>query len=96
MRGWLAVLHKARSDKRLLLAYAELQLMLRDFCNLNVLPFEAAALSEFNRLRRQKIRIGTMDLRIASVALVTQSTLLSRNIRDFEKVPGLLLEDWTR
>ena len=32
MRGWLAALHKARSDNRLLLAYAELQSMLRDFC----------------------------------------------------------------
>jgi tRNA(fMet)-specific endonuclease VapC len=96
MRGWLAVLHKARTDKRLLLAYAELQSMLRDFCHLNILPFETAALSEFKRLRRQKIRIGTMDLRIASIALAAQSTLLSRNLRDFQKVPGLIVEDWTR
>ena len=62
MRGWLAALHKARTDQRLLLAYTELQSMLRDFCHLNILPFETAAQSEFNRLRRQKIRIGTMDL----------------------------------
>jgi tRNA(fMet)-specific endonuclease VapC len=96
MRGWLAVLHKARTDKRLLLAYAELESMLQDFCHLNILSFEAEALGEFKRLRREKIRIGTMDLRIASVALVTQSTLLSRNVRDFQKVPALNVEDWTR
>jgi tRNA(fMet)-specific endonuclease VapC len=96
MRGWLAALHKARTDQRLLLAYTELQLMLRDFCHLNILPFDAAAQTEFTRLRRQKIRIGTMDLRIASIALATQSTLLSRNLRDFEHVPGLDVEDWTR
>ena len=96
MRGWLAALHKARSDNRLLLAYAELQSMLRDFCHLNILPFEVAAQNQFNRLRRQKIRIGTMDLRIASVAIATQSTLLSRNLRDFQRVPGLDVEDWTR
>lgn len=37
-----------------------------------------------------------MDLRIACIALVTSSTLLSRNLRDFRKVPGLAVEDWTR
>jgi len=96
MRGWLAALHKARRDNRLLLAYAELQSMLRDFCHLNILPFDAAAQAEFKRLRRQKVRIGTMDLRIASITLATQSTLLSRNLRDFQRVPGLDVEDWTR
>jgi tRNA(fMet)-specific endonuclease VapC len=96
MRGWLAALHKARSDKRLLLVYSELRSMLRDFCHLNILPFESAALAEFKRLRGQKVRIGTMDLRIASIALATQSTLLSRNLRDFQQVPGLNVEDWTR
>jgi tRNA(fMet)-specific endonuclease VapC len=96
MRGWLAAVHKSRTDKRLLLAYSELQSMLRDFCHLNILPFDAAAQTEFKRLRRQKIRIGTMDLRIASISLATRSTLLSRNLRDFERVPGLDVEDWSR
>ena len=40
-------------------------------------------------------RLQTMDLRIARIALVTDSTLLSRNLRDFRKVPGLIVEDWT-
>lgn len=96
MRGWLAALHKARTDKRLLLAYAELQSMLRDFCHLNILPFDVAAQTEFRRLRRQKVRVGTTDLRIASIALATESKLLSRNLRDFEQVPGLDVDDWTR
>ncbi len=96
MRGWLAAIHKARTDKRLLLGYTELQSMLRDFRHLNILPFDAAAQREFKKLRRQKIRIGTMDLRIASIALATGATLVSRNLRDFERVPGLDVEDWTR
>ncbi len=37
-----------------------------------------------------------MDLRIASIALTTDSTLVSRNLRDFKKVPGLVVEDWTQ
>ena len=43
MRGWLAVVHGARTDRKLLLGYSELHSMLHDFCRLNILPFDAAA-----------------------------------------------------
>jgi tRNA(fMet)-specific endonuclease VapC len=36
-----------------------------------------------------------MDLRIASIAIANQMTLLTRNRVDFERVPGLMFEDWT-
>jgi len=47
------------------------------------------------RLQQQRIRIGTMDLKIAGITLAHGATLLSRNVTDFQKVPGLLVEDWT-
>jgi predicted nucleic acid-binding protein len=43
----------------------------------------------------EKVRIGTMDLRIASIALANGFTLLTRNLVDFQQVPGLKVEDWT-
>jgi len=42
------------------------------------------------------VRIGTMDLKIASIALDHEATLLSANLRDFEQIPGLHVEDWIR
>lgn len=53
------------------------------------------AAAEFERLRKQRIRIGTMDLKIAAIALANNATLLSKNLRDFGKVPGLKVEDWS-
>ncbi len=48
-----------------------------------------------NNLRQQKIRIGTLDLRIASIVLATDGILVTRNFRDFERVPNLKIENWS-
>jgi tRNA(fMet)-specific endonuclease VapC len=50
---------------------------------------------KFTELRRQKIRIGTRDLRIAATALVHDLTLVTRNHKDFFRVPALRIEDWS-
>jgi hypothetical protein len=52
------------------------------------------AADQFVALRRQRIRIGTQDLKIAALALANDALLLSANLRDFEQVPGLRVEDW--
>jgi tRNA(fMet)-specific endonuclease VapC len=49
----------------------------------------------FQRLRSQRIRIGSFDLKIAAIAIAHDATLLSRNLAVFRKVPGLKVEDWT-
>ena len=54
-----------------------------------MLPFDNAAAQEFKRLRHERIRIGTADLKIAAIALTHQGPLLSSNLRDFDQVPGL-------
>ena len=55
-----------------------------------------AAIIEFRRLRKAGLRIGTMDLRIAAIAMAHGALLISRNLVDFQKVPGLRVEDWTQ
>ena len=42
-----------------------------------------------------KVRIGTMDLRIAAITIAQDGLLLSKNLTDFRKVPGLRVEEWT-
>ena len=60
-----------------------------------VLQFTEAARSIYQDLKFQRIRIGTQDLRIASIVLAHEGILLSRNARDFDKVPNLIVENWT-
>ncbi|MCI0681327.1 MAG: type II toxin-antitoxin system VapC family toxin [Gemmataceae bacterium] len=94
-RGWLAWLHRARKPPDVLKGYSFLQELLHWYTKFEVLPFDAPALAEFQRLRAMKVRIGTRDLRIAAIANVHGATVLSRNLRDFRQAPGLLVEDWT-
>jgi tRNA(fMet)-specific endonuclease VapC len=49
----------------------------------------------YQDLKSQRIRIGTQDLRIASIVLAHEGVLLSRNARDFDRVPNLIIENWT-
>jgi tRNA(fMet)-specific endonuclease VapC len=76
-------------------AYSRLMIHLRNYRNIVVLAFDEHAAIEYQRLRRSKLRIGTMDLKIAAIVLANDSTLLSRNLSDFRKIPGLRVEDWT-
>jgi len=61
-----------------------------------ILTFNEASAVEFRKLRQARVRIGTMDLKIAAIVLAHGATLLTRNLVDFRKVPGLKIEDWTQ
>ena len=79
----------------LIVAYSDL---IRTTQVLQLFPladYDQAADHEYQRLRALGLRIGTQDLRIASVALAQHLTVLTRNSRDFGLVPGLTIEDWS-
>ncbi len=95
MQGWLAYLNQATKASQVLHAFARLDEMRRAFEKLNALLFDEAAEAVYETIRPKCRTVGTCDLRIASIALATDSTLLTRNFADFQKVPGLRFEDWT-
>jgi tRNA(fMet)-specific endonuclease VapC len=95
MRGWLARLSRATSLERQVSDYWELKKLLQIYCGVPVLDFDTKAAAQYELLRQTPIRIGSMDLKIAAIALSKQATLLTRNIVDFAKIPGLRTEDWS-
>lgn len=58
------------------------------------LPWDEEAAQRFKLFRRQDIRIGSADLKIACITLEHDATLLTRNTVDFAQVPGLRFENW--
>ena len=75
---------------------ANFGLFLDSLNDFTVLDFDEGASQQFESLRQQKIRIGTQDLRIASIVLATGGILVSRNRKDFRQVPNLTIEDWSQ
>lgn len=94
MRGWLGLIRRYTDVQRQVAYYERLVRLLGFFAEWQVLPFDQRAADEFARLQKHGVRISTMDLKIAAIVLVHGGTLLSRNSRDFQRVPGLQVEDW--
>lgn len=93
-KGWLAKTARER-DEALVRAYMQLGQHLEIYAGMAVLPYDDRAHMLFLRLQNQKIRIGTQDLKIASIALANDAIVLTRNTRDFSRIPGLKYEDWS-
>ena len=86
---------QAKTTADIVRGYRMFDRVLSAFAAALVLPFDSNASAVFSGLIAQRVRIATMDLRIASIALSQGLTLVTRNSRDFSKVPSLVLEDWT-
>lgn len=93
-RSWLGLINRYADVRQQVKYYERFIKTLRFFEGWRLLRFDAVAADEFNRLRKERVRIGTVDLKIASVVLVNDATLISANLRDFNKVPGLRVADW--
>jgi tRNA(fMet)-specific endonuclease VapC len=86
---------QAKTSADIVRGYQMFDRVLSAFATALVLPFDTNASAVFDGLVAQRVRIATMDLRIASIALSQGLTLVTRNSRDFSKVPGLVIKDWT-
>jgi tRNA(fMet)-specific endonuclease VapC len=95
LRGRLAALTRHQSGHQQVQAYARLVVSLQLFQQFPIVAFDHSCESQYQQLRRLRLRVGSQDLRIAAVALVHRLTLLTRNRRDFGQIPGLALDDWS-
>jgi tRNA(fMet)-specific endonuclease VapC len=95
-RGWLAYAAKSREIPHQIKAYSRLKKHLRVYLGFEILDFDEAAAREFDHLRTLKLPVGSSDLKIAAIALSQNAILLSRNLKDFRKIPSLQVEDWTK
>ena len=72
-----------------------------DFCEpFDIIPFDNFVLETYGKIRAalelKGQKIGANDTMIAAIALAHNATLVTNNIKEFSRIEGLLLEDWTQ
>ena len=84
--------HKSAKREHNLMRY-------RDFISkVNVIGIDIDAVEEYGRIRAdlesKGCPIGPNDYFIAAIAKANNATLVTNNIKEFSRVPGLLIENW--
>ncbi len=95
MEGRIHEIARARKPQHILDAYEGLRRSAAFIASYAVQVFSLASLARFESLLRAKLNVGKDDLRIAAIALEAGATVVTRNLRDFRRVPGLVCEDWS-
>lgn len=95
LQGRLAQVRRAGIGEDRIRAYAWLEKTLTFVRAFRVLPFDDQAERRYAGLAARRLRIGAQDLKIAAIALCHDAVLVTRNQRDFGRIAGLELEDWT-
>lgn len=95
LRGRLAKVSRASDGVTRIKADRLLAQTVEILGSLNILDFDGRAEVRYQLIRGGRLRVGTQDLKIASIALANSPVVVTRNRRDFGQVPGLILEDWS-
>ncbi len=97
LRGRLNTIRQAEAGKAKITieqAYQLFEQTLKDLRELRILSCTPQAEVQYQEWRKQKLRGSTHDLRIAAICIAHSVTLVTRNRRDFEHIPGLSVEFW--
>jgi tRNA(fMet)-specific endonuclease VapC len=92
--GWAAVISKARTPDQIGAAHDRLSATLNELRNWPVVSFSSTAVNRYAVLKKQKLNVGANDLKIAAIALETGAVIVTRNRKDFARIPGTIIEDW--
>jgi tRNA(fMet)-specific endonuclease VapC len=93
--GWHTRLARAKRRDELAGVYQRLADNVRFLARIQILSFTEPSIERYEQLKARKLNLGKMDLRIAAIVLEEGAVLVTRNTRDFQRVPGLVFEDWT-
>ncbi|HKA06684.1 MAG TPA: type II toxin-antitoxin system VapC family toxin [Gemmataceae bacterium] len=96
LSGWYNELRKAKKPAILAAVYQQMALTVQFLGHLPILSFTEPAIKRYEALQELKLKVKKTDLRIAAIVLEQNAVLVTRNARDFSRVPGLRIEDWSK
>jgi tRNA(fMet)-specific endonuclease VapC len=94
--GWHSWLHRSKTREARARVYQRFTDAVRFLSRLRIVSFTEPAMNRYEELRARLRNVGGNDLRIAAIVLHEGAALVTRNLRDFKRVPGLRVEDWSK
>lgn len=92
--GWYALIRQAKSNADIAKASLRLANAVAFLGRYPIFPLTVPGLERYDRLVKLKLNVGRMDLKIAATGLELGATVVTSNLRDFTRVPGLDVVDW--
>lgn len=94
LAGWYSILHRSNKPEIVARNYEHLAEQIEYLSTWRILRFPVNAIARYQQLVALRLNIGKSDLKIAAIVLENNGILVTRNRRDFERVPNLQLVDW--
>ena len=97
--GWVSLLNRSDNETHRIRSYKKFSAAVAFFRLMPVIDYDHSASQIYQQLIQDDRELGKRrldkDIRIASIALSLDATVVTRNRRDFALVPGLKIEDWS-
>lgn len=95
LSGWYSMLRQVTQPTDLARVYQELADNTQFLGGWDILSFTEPAIARYDQLAALKRNVRKADLRIAAITLEHGGILVTRNLRDFRRIPNLVVEDWS-
>ena|SRR5438128_1247191 len=96
LSGWYRQLRRGKKPEELAKVYDRLTAAVRSLSRLPLISFSESAMLRARSLQKLKLNVRKLDLCIAAIALEQPAVVVTGNVRDFQRVPGLTVEDWSK
>jgi len=95
LSGWYRRLRRAKDSADLAKVYDRLTANVRSLASLPLVSFSEPAILRAKDLAAQRLNVRKTDLSIGAIGLESGATVVTCNLRDFRRIPGLIVEDWS-
>ena len=92
--GWYSAARRAKTPEQISETYDRLSSTVVFLGQFPILSFSLVAIAKYEEVKRLKLGVRANDLRIAAIALTHDATVVTRNLADFNRIPGLKVENW--
>ncbi len=96
MKGALGLVGDKKPKRQEVAGYELMQRTNRYVNKFAILPYDLDAHKVYLAFSPEVKRVGREDCQIAAIAICHNAVVVTRNLRHFEQIPGVVCEDWAK